>query len=37
MNIDDNWYKISSEDNKNFKEIYNNLNYQEDDIPYCNY
>ena len=37
MNIDDKWYKISSEDNKNFKEIYNNLNYQEDDIPYCNY
>lgn len=37
MNIDDKWYKISSEDNKNFKEIYNNLNYQEDHIPYCNY
>ena len=30
------WIK-SQEDNKNFKEIYNNLNYQEDDIPYCNY
>lgn len=37
MNINDKWYKISLDDNKKFKEIYNNLNYQEDDIPYCNY
>lgn len=36
MNIDDKWYKISLEDNKKLKEIYNNLSYQEDDIPYCN-
>ena len=37
MNIDNKWYKIDSEEVNNFKSIYNNLNYDENSIPYCNY
>lgn len=37
MNIDNRWYKINSEDVNNFKSMYNDLNYDENSIPYCNY
>ena len=37
MNIDNKWYKINSEEVNNFKSMYNNLNYDENSIPYCNY
>lgn len=37
MNIDDKYYKISSEDINIFKDMYNNLNYDKNTIPYCNY
>lgn len=37
MNIDNKWYKINSEEVNNFKSMYNDLNYDENSIPYCNY
>ena len=37
MNIDNKWYKINSEEVNNFKDMYNDLNYDENSIPYCNY
>ena len=37
MNIDDKYYKISPEDINIFKDMYNNLNYDKNTIPYCNY
>ena len=37
MNIDNKWYKINSEDVNEFKSMYNDLNYDENNIPYCNY
>lgn len=37
MNIDNKWYKIDSEEVNNFKSMYNDLNYDENSIPYCNY
>lgn len=37
LNIDNKWYKIDSEEVSNFKSIYNDLNYDENNIPYCNY
>lgn len=37
MNIDNKWYKIDSEEINNFKSIYNDLNYDENSIPYCDY
>lgn len=33
MNIDNKWYKINSEEVNNFKDVYNNLNYNENSIP----
>lgn len=37
MNIDNKWYKIDSEEVNKFKSMYNDLNYDENSIPYCNY
>ena len=37
LNIDNKWYKIDSEEVSNFKSMYNDLNYDENNIPYCNY
>lgn len=37
MNIDNKWYKINSEEVNNFKDMYNDLNYDENSIPYCDY
>ena len=37
INIDNKWYKINSEEVSNFKSMYNDLNYDENNIPYCNY
>lgn len=37
MNIDNKWYKINSEEINNFKDMYNDLNYDENSIPYCDY
>ena len=37
MIIDDKWYKIDLNDNERLKNVYNDLNYNEKDIPYCDY
>ena len=37
MNIDNKWYKINSEEIDNFKYMYDDLNYDENSIPYCDY
>lgn len=37
LNIDNKWYKIDSQEVSNFKSMYNDLNYDENNIPYCNY
>lgn len=37
MSIDNKWYKINSEEVNNFKDMYNDLNYDENSIPYCDY
>ena len=37
MNIDNKWYKVNSEEVNNFKYMYNDLNYDENSIPYCDY
>lgn len=35
MNVDEEWYKIDSQDVEKLKDIYNELNYEEKNIPYC--
>ena len=37
MIIDDKWYKIDLNDNERLKNVYNDLNYNEKDIAYCDY
>ena len=37
MIIDDKLYKIDLNDNERLKNVYNDLNYNEKDIPYCDY
>lgn len=37
LNIDNKWYKIDSQEVSNFKSMYNDLNYDENNIPYFNY
>ena len=37
MIIDDKWYKIDLNDNERLKNVCNDLNYNEKDIPYCDY
>ena len=37
INIDEQWYKIDSYKVDNLISIYNNLSYEENDIPYCDY
>ena len=36
MNVDEEWYKIDSQNVEKLKDIYNKLNYEEKVIPYCN-
>lgn len=35
MNIDEEWYKIDSQEVEKLKDIYNELNYEEKNITYC--
>lgn len=35
MNVDEEWYKIDSQDLEQLKDIYSELNYEEKNIPYC--
>ena len=37
MNIDNKYYKINAEEVNNFKVMYNDLNYDENKIPYCDF
>ena len=37
MNIDNKYYKIIAEEVNNFKVMYNDLNYDENKIPYCDF
>ena len=37
MNIDESWFKIDSQDIEKLKDMYNDLNYKEENIPYCDY
>ena len=37
MNIDNKYYKINAEEVNNFKDMYNDLNYDENKIPYCDF
>lgn len=35
MNVDEEWYKIDSQEVEKLKDIYNELRYEEKNIPYC--
>lgn len=37
MNIDNKWYKINGEEVNKLKSMYNDLNYNENNIGYCDY